>query len=33
MGVREYFQAINAVHKLFVKSIVTDTCAALQKLD
>lgn len=33
MCVHEYFKAINAVHKLSVKSIVADPTAALQKLD
>ena len=33
MSVHEYFKAINAVHKLSVKSIVADPTAALQKLD
>lgn len=33
MRVHEYFQAINTVHKLSIKSIVADPGAALQKLD
>jgi hypothetical protein len=32
MSVHEYFQAINAVHQLSVKSIVADPDTALQKL-
>jgi hypothetical protein len=33
VSLHEYFQAINAVHKLSVKGIVADPHAALQKLD